>query len=242
MKHRRAFSLTELLVVIAIVGLLISMLLPVLARGRAQGSRVKCISNLRQLGIAARLYWEDHEGQSFRYHRGQADGGELYWFGWIAPGAEGHRKFDATRGALFPYLGAAEPGLCPSLNAFLPDFKRKASVNSFNYGYNLAMSPPPAKPPLRVDLAGSPATLAVFGDAAQVNTFQPPASPDNPMLEEFYYLSSGEATAHFRHSWRANVVFLDGHAGGENPQAGSLDARLASARVGRLRGELLSIP
>jgi len=32
----------------------------------------------------------------------------------------------------------------------------------------------------------------VSGDAAQVNDFQDPASPDNPLLEEFYYLDAGD--------------------------------------------------
>jgi len=58
-----------------------------------------------------------------------------------------------------------------------------------------------------------------LADAAQVNVFQDPASPDNPLLEEFYYLddetgqpiSNYQPNGHFRHSQRANVTFCDGH-------------------------------
>jgi prepilin-type processing-associated H-X9-DG protein len=78
-----------------------------------------------------------------------------------------------------------------------------------------------------------------LADAAQVNTFQAPASPERPMLEEFYYVSVDEPTAHFRHDGRANGVFCDGHVDSEPPLVGSLDDRLPAAKVGRLRREVL---
>jgi len=54
------FSLIELLVVIAIIGVLASLLLPALARGKDKGRNAVCVSQLRQLGIATRLYTEDN--------------------------------------------------------------------------------------------------------------------------------------------------------------------------------------
>ena len=89
-----------------------------------------------------------------------------------------------------------------------------------------------------------PSDTALFADAAQVNTFQAPASFDHPMLEEFFYVSTNtfEATAHFRHRQFANVVFLDGHVDREAPQPGSLDMRLPDRFVGRLRPDCLRVP
>jgi prepilin-type N-terminal cleavage/methylation domain-containing protein/prepilin-type processing-associated H-X9-DG protein len=229
------FTLIELLVVIAIIAVLCALLLPALAASKESGRRIRCVSNLRQLGLAAQIYWHENEGQTFRYLVGDTNGGRIYWFGWIKPGAEGEREFDATFGALYPMLQGRGVEICPSLDYAGTVYKLKARGAAYGYAYNFFLGRN------SIDIATVKRTdqIALFADGGQVNDFQLPASPDHPMLEEFYFFNTSEQTVHFRHRRRANVVFCDGHVEMEPPALGSLDERLSGETIGRLRDEIV---
>lgn len=237
-----AFTLIELLVVMSVIAILVAVLLPSLNRSKSSARRIQCVSNLRQFGLAGQMYWDDNAGSAFRWRGAATNGGQIYWFGWLENGNEGARRFDHMQGALQPYLAGRGIEICSALNYLSPQFKLKATGASYGYGYNLFLSAPPNQPPLNVARLPQPTEIVFLADAAQVNTFQAPASPQHPMLEEFYYVNTTEATAHFRHRQTANAAFCDGHVAQEKPLPDSLDARMLNQTVGRLRSEILVVP
>ena len=69
---RRGFTLIELLVVIAIIAILAAILFPVFARAREKARQAACQSNLRQIGLALKMYCQDYDETNARAYFGGA--------------------------------------------------------------------------------------------------------------------------------------------------------------------------
>jgi len=142
---RRGFTLVELLVVIGIIALLISILLPSLSRAREQGNMIKCLSNMRQLGIAFQGYVNNNKGHFPFSAPWSPDVNNEDWIWWqtrtvpaTAPNA-GRPVVDLGGSAIAPYLGKLTPELfqCPT-----DDVLNRQSMNPVDgpYPYSYTMN------------------------------------------------------------------------------------------------------
>ena len=77
MRKRKGFTLIELLVVIAIIALLMSILMPALARVKKQARKVACQVNLRQWALIWKMYCDDNNGF---WLNGEGTGNGEWWF------------------------------------------------------------------------------------------------------------------------------------------------------------------
>jgi prepilin-type N-terminal cleavage/methylation domain-containing protein/prepilin-type processing-associated H-X9-DG protein len=119
-KDRRGFTLIELLTVVAVIVLLAAMLFPVFAQAREKARQTVCISNLRQLAAAMRLYSEDYDQRFPPVLAFQLDEPQIYPMTWMA--------------RLEPYVRSLGVFICPTSGHPCPDWRASTDLLQ-NYSY-----------------------------------------------------------------------------------------------------------
>lgn len=110
--HAAAFTLIELLVVITVIAVLAALLMPALARAKRLALRTACLTQLKQQGVAWRIFLDDHDGR-FPDRRDLKDtlpGGFKPWSTW--PPSDPRAGWAAV--VLSNELRSAEVWNCPS--------------------------------------------------------------------------------------------------------------------------------
>jgi len=163
MKNRRslknAFTLIELLVVIAIIAILAAMLLPALAAAKKKAQKINCVNNLKQVGIAFRI-WEGDNGDKYPMAVSYAQGGASDY---VNHGTTAATKFNP--GVTFMVMSneVASPKVlnCPS------DINHSQATN-YTYGNLLAANVvSPAAPVAAPTTPLSDISYFVGGDASE---------------------------------------------------------------------------
>lgn len=127
MAIRRAFTLIELLVVIAIIAILAAILFPVFAEAKVNARIITCVSNMRQVGLALRMYADDHEdvwSPAAQYNPLKGFSPQQMWVGYdnnngkYAGGFTGSMLYPAKKpirvGLIDGYLKSEGVKRCPS--------------------------------------------------------------------------------------------------------------------------------
>ena len=253
MKNRDAFTLLELIVATALVIILCLVAAPAVWGAYKTSSLAVSANNIRQLAAGAAAYLGDNNYTYWPYRTqttiGGA-GGTRWWFGFESATSsgrpEGERTVDFDAGPLGPYMPRSiAPD--PSFGFAGTPFKPKYKHGYIGIGYNVLLAGTngwtanTGRPKRYWDLA-NPGSTVVFATAAQINSFQKPAGPRNPMIEEFYGFDDDRAkipSVHFRHAGRAMVAFANGSAGLIPMNPATKDPRDPGANVGRLDSKFI---
>ena len=193
---RNAFSLIELLVVIAIIAILAALLLPALSRAKEKGKQIACLNNLKQWGLATHVYLEENN-EIFPYegNPGRLDTGVNLqaWCNVLPPLMKLRPLKDMYAAGDFPLPGSRTIFTCPTVRLG-PSTPPTMTNAFFMYGFNSRLDPNSSSR-FRVSQVVRPVETVMFTENNETN-----------------YPSTTGKYAPARHTGRANLAFVDGHA------------------------------
>ena len=131
---KNGFTLIELLVVIAIIGILASMLLPVLAKAKGKANDVKSMSNLKQVSLALQQFVGDNDETYPKVYGGSGNKGGKEWLNYRYPESS----------QILQYLGSKDVTELEKLFVHAKDRNYKRRSYKYSYSMNARLNERPA--------------------------------------------------------------------------------------------------
>lgn len=219
--HQKGFTLIELLVVIAIVAILAAILFPVFSAAREKARATSCLSNTRQLAMAAAMYVQDWDEMfpTVRMPHGHGHWGSPAesWVNLMQPYAR-TRLLNRCPSDSSPAWNETPPRLTSyGMNAYFDPYHPPYGKPMNPRPFSLASVVAPSKCVFSAELAeiNSKTGMAIKGDHFMPMYWGNPPRVVDPMLNDRLWDSArGEPTtlAIRRHQGGSNYAFVDGHA------------------------------
>jgi prepilin-type N-terminal cleavage/methylation domain-containing protein/prepilin-type processing-associated H-X9-DG protein len=215
-KNRHAFTLIELLVVIAIIALLAAILFPVFARARENARRNSCLSNLKQIGLAAMQYAQDYDEINVGHNITSAN--DLGWADKLQTYLKSYQVLKCPSDDDSPTMkpGANPPRLWRNASATSGGVGYDGSPGNAEYCYGINMwtdagtgTVPPADRALS-DIK-RPAQVIFFADGLGASPDTLSAGALSPIATGYTNVGGQVDDRHFK-SDGFNATFVDGHS------------------------------
>ena len=182
---KKGFTLIELLVVIAIIGVVASLLAPVVGKAREGARRSQCANNLRQIGIAMYLYIDEHQST----FPPLLSSSGVRWYNALEP----------------TYLDNKDVFRCPNYK-----YHDYTNSSKFSYAYNFGVSTTTGLTRSSgtigndMNIVRSPSQCIMVADSGP--------GPATSIGWNYYDLFKSDISSGTgRHSRGTNIVFVDGH-------------------------------
>jgi prepilin-type N-terminal cleavage/methylation domain-containing protein len=213
----RGFTLIELLTVIATIAILAALLLPILGKTKIKAQRTTCLSNLRQLGFAWAMYWDEYNDYLVESY--PVNNPDVWVTGNMTDPSEVGNADLIRQGKLYPFGKSVGIYHCPGDSGVTINGKVYQTVRS--YGMNCFMGArDPQIGPIPSTAGGYVLFYPKYSDIPRPDQAWVLLDQDERSIDDGFFETDPTGGVWFdfpamsdhRHNFSYTLTFADGHS------------------------------